>query len=404
MVKKQKTPTIKEQEILIGELGLKRYHKKIEKILRKFIDMKEEYYSIISLWIVGTYLHKQFSSYPYLFFNAMKGSGKTRMLNIISMLSKNGRNAGSMTEAVLFRTAYKRTLCLDEIEKIDKNEALNLILNSAYKKGLSVERMAKKKTQEGEIQEPESFNVYCPIAMANIKGIRDVLADRCISIILEKSSDKKITRLIENFEHDIEFQKIRGGLKSLTENFPDDLNYFGDVIDAWNSFVEQDTYDTYDTYDGKDRYKELFQKMDKIGIEGRNLELFFPLFITADICGNKILNDLIDFSKGIIKERRHQDKEENKDVQIYDFVSQYPNREFVFMADLIKEYREFIGVGVEDTWTNSNWLGKRLRILNLVLEDRRQRRRSVRLDIDRAIKQFKMWDEPSFEQELKEGL
>jgi len=398
MVEEIKTPTIKEQELLLGELGLKKYHAKIEKVLKKFIDMREEYYSVVALWIIGTYLHKQFSSYPYLFFNAMKGSGKTRMLNIIANLSKDGRNAGSMTEAVLFRTAYKRTLCLDEIEKIDKNEALNLILNSGYKKGLSVERMAKRKTPEGDIQEPELFNVYCPIAMANIKGIRDVLSDRCISIILEKSAKKNITRLIENFDNDIEFKTIKGGLNRLTEKISSDLNYFGDVIEKWNLFVfsseKQDTYDTYDTYDIKDRYAPLFNKIDKTGIQERNLELFFPLFIIADICGKKILDNLINFSKEVVKEKRKQDREENRDVQIYEFISQYPNREFVFMSELTKDFREFVGAEVQDTWINSFWLGKRLRTLNLVLDDRRQRQRSVLLDIDRAEKQFKMWDEP----------
>jgi len=398
MVEEIKTPTIKEQELLLGELGLKKYHAKIEKVLKKFIDMREEYYSVVALWIIGTYLHKQFSSYPYLFFNAMKGSGKTRMLNIIANLSKDGRNAGSMTEAVLFRTAYKRTLCLDEIEKIDKNEALNLILNSGYKKGLSVERMAKRKTPEGDIEEPELFNVYCPIAMANIKGIRDVLSDRCISIILEKSAKKNITRLIENFDNDIEFKTIKGGLNRLTEKISSDLNYFGDVIEKWNLFVfsseKQDTYDTYDTYDIKDRYAPLFNKIDKTGIQERNLELFFPLFIIADICGKKILDNLINFSKEVVKEKRKQDREENRDVQIYEFISQYPNREFVFMSELTKDFREFVGAEVQDTWINSFWLGKRLRTLNLVLDDRRQRQRSVLLDIDRAEKQFKMWDEP----------
>jgi len=34
----------------------------------------------------------------------------------------------------------------------------------------------------------EEFAVYCPIAMANIRGMENVLGDRCISLILEKSS------------------------------------------------------------------------------------------------------------------------------------------------------------------------------------------------------------------------
>ena len=68
MVDEKKTPTIKEQELMIEGLG--RYHKKIILVLKKWVDMPNEYLNIVSLWIIGTYFHKQFSAYPYLFFNA----------------------------------------------------------------------------------------------------------------------------------------------------------------------------------------------------------------------------------------------------------------------------------------------------------------------------------------------
>ncbi|KKK91466.1 hypothetical protein LCGC14_2712680 [marine sediment metagenome] len=62
----------------------------IIKILKNYLDLREDYYPIVAIWIIGTYLHKQFQSFPYLFFNAMKGSGKTRTLGLISWLQKNG--------------------------------------------------------------------------------------------------------------------------------------------------------------------------------------------------------------------------------------------------------------------------------------------------------------------------
>ena len=141
--------TKEDMEILIGEDGLKRYYHKIKKILKEYMDLDEEYYSLISIWIIGTYLHKHFPSYPYLYFNATKSSGKTRMLKIISNLAKNGKVAGSMTESVLFRTAKNRTICIDEFEKMDAkgNENLKLLLNSAYKRGIQVERMKKDKDE-----------------------------------------------------------------------------------------------------------------------------------------------------------------------------------------------------------------------------------------------------------------
>jgi len=58
--------------------------------MKEYCDLKEEYYSLASLWIIGTYLHNKFNTYPYLFINAMRGSGKTRMLKLISSMASNG--------------------------------------------------------------------------------------------------------------------------------------------------------------------------------------------------------------------------------------------------------------------------------------------------------------------------
>jgi len=381
-----KTPSVKEQEILLGDLGLTRYHKKIEKILRKFMDMKEEYYSVISLWIIGTYLHKQFNSYPYLFFNAMKGSGKTRILNIVANLSKDGKLNLSVTKAGVFRS--KGTYCLDEFEGIGRkgNEDLKELINGAYKKGGTITRYDDvKKTPEGE-----EFNIYRPVAMANIWGMENVLADRCISLILEKSSKKKITRLIENFDNDMEFEEIKGGLMRLTENISDELNYFGGVIDEWNVIARLDVLDVSTLKTSK--YQDLLRKIHGINIEGRDLELFFPLFIIADICGKKVFEDVIKFSKKIIDQRRAQDREDNIDVQIYDFVSQYPTKEFVFVSEFTREFKEF--VGITDEWLNSRFLGRGLRRLNLVLGEKHTNKRSIRLDLKKAQEKIKLFVEP----------
>ena len=116
-------------------------------ILKKYCDLPEKYYKLIALWIIGTYFHDEFPTYPYLFLNAMKGSGKSRLLKLITYLSKDGCMLNSITEAVLFRT--KGTLGIDEFEGITRkgSEALKELLNSAYKKGILVKRMKKKKSE-----------------------------------------------------------------------------------------------------------------------------------------------------------------------------------------------------------------------------------------------------------------
>src|SRR3989304_10008157 len=60
------------------ELGI--CYENIIEVIKKYMDMPEEQIKIVSVWIIGTYFHDCFDTYPFLFLNAMRGSGKTRLL------------------------------------------------------------------------------------------------------------------------------------------------------------------------------------------------------------------------------------------------------------------------------------------------------------------------------------
>lgn len=416
-----KVLTKEEIDILFKENGLKNYFLKIKTILKKFMDFqREEDYTLISLWIVGTYLHKQFSTYPYLYFNAMKGSGKTRMLKIISNLANNGKLVGSMTEAVLFRTASQRTLCIDELEPAAKGrENLQLLLNSGYKKGLTVDRMTKKKTAEGEEQQVETFEVYCPIALANIWGMDNTLLDRCISLILEKSNKSKITKLIETFESDKSFIEIRDELTKIANSIKK-TNLFGDVFQEWNNYQlnvvnevsivnkvnevnivninnnEEDAGKThktlrhYDIYDIYHTFQTLFSSINATNLNGRDLELFFPVFILADICG--VLDEIIFLSKEIVKERQLQDREENRDVKLIEFIAQSSYTNFITVEKVVLDFIDF--VGVEEKWINSRGISRALKRIGLVLDRRSTgKKREIKINVEKALEKLLMFKE-----------
>ena len=391
---------------LVSENGLKRSYYKIKDVLEEYMDLEQSHYSLVALWIIGTYLHKQFPAYPYLFFNAMKGSGKTRLLKIISNLAKDGKVAGSMTEAVLFRTAKDSTLCIDEFEGMNAkgNENLKLLLNAGYKKGTKVQRLTKKKTSEGEAQVIEEFAVYCPIAMANIRGMENVLGDRCISLILEKSSKTQITKLIENFEYDIDFQTIRGGLRRLTEKFKEDSNIFGHIFLEWNTYQKNivnkvsnvnnvkdvNNVSRTDNIDEIDNITTLFQKIDKTNISGRDLELFLPLFIIADMCSKEIFDNLIELAKNIVKEKKESDREENKHVKLIEFIAQSNYEGFVNTEDVAKEFSEFIGE--DPKYNTSRSVSRTLNTLKLILDKRSTgKKRQIRLNILKAQEKLLMF-------------
>jgi len=388
------TENEEEQKVKLRECYLN-----IVDILKKYCDIKEDYYSLIACWIIGTYLHEEFQCYPYLFFNAMKGSGKTRLLKLITKLSKEGEILTSLTEAVLFRT--KGTLGIDEFEGLNRkgNENLRELLNASYKKGNRVKRMRKVRTPEGEKQEVESFDVYRPICLANIWGMENVLGDRCITLIVEKSNNDKITTLVEIFDQDPIIQKVRTTLTTLTTpttpNNPKNVQLCSVVHPArvyvrWNEFVLTN-YTTTPTQHYTTTLLNFFNRIKDTKINGRNLELAFPLLIISEVLGEDILEKIIKIIKEIVQDRTEDDFTENKDVALIDFLSQeLENDNYHRVIEITENFKKFLQINEE--WINSKWVGKSLKRLNLIkLKKRMNRGVEVVLDYKKAQEKIKMF-------------
>ncbi len=404
--KKGKKVELSEKEL---KEELKPILKKIINVLKKYMDLEEDYYLLIAIWIIGTYFHSSFRSYPYLFFNAMKGSGKSRVLNLVTLLSKNGIVLNSLTEAVLFRTTG--TLGIDEFEGVAKkgNETLRELLNSAYKKTGKVYRMKKVSGKNGETQEVEEFDVYRPIIMANIWGMEDTLGDRCIQLTLEKSINKKIVKLIEDFEHNFQIMEVLdliskgfGSYGSSTHLQSIQQNWNDYVLNTSNTSVTSITSNTSITsiYNNNNNNNNIYNKINNTELLGRDLELFLPLFLISELCGE--LDKMLKISIKIVKERKEKDIYESSDVQVYDFVAQRKDEGFVKVSVLTQDFRYFLGIEEkQDTWINTRWLGKSLKRLKLDKEKKRSNGMLVILNIEKAKEKIKMFREPEIQTELE---
>jgi len=375
-------------------------------IIGKYCDIKDEYKKVVSLWIIGSYMHDDFQTYPYLFINAMRGSGKTRLLRLITYLS-GGEMLNSLTEAVLFRTTGM--LGIDEFEGISRkgNEALKELLNSAYKKGIKVRRMRKAKGLDGEKQVVEEFEPYRPICMANIYGIEEVLEDRCISLILEKSSNKGITKLVENYEQDTLIKTTLTTLTTLKCRLCSVVVPPSMYLE-WNQYVvdkhivlEQGTTLTTLTHNTtlttqttqllNLKKEEMFNKIDNSEIDGRNLELTLSLLLISSFLDEELFDESLRIFGELIKDKKTEDFTESRDVSLIDFVSQYTNKNFVSMKQLTNEFKEFLQD--TDDWINPKWVGKGLKRTSLIVDKRRTSQgREVVLNIEKAqekVKTFK---------------
>jgi len=367
-------------------------YKNIIDILKEYLDLREEYYNIIALWIIGTYFHDKFPSFPYLYFNAMKGSGKTRTINLITCLSKEGSVQNSMTEAVLFRT--KGTLAIDEFEGISKKGSENLreLLNSAYKKGVKVKRMRQQKTEEGTVQVVEEFDVYRPIVLANIWGMENVLADRCISVILEKSSRKEIINLIEIFRDEL---IVKETIKLLDLVSLVSMSFRGERYAEWNMYVKSKTNNNTNNTNNTNNINNTnntnpFEIISLMGLNGRELELSLPLCLIANEISGELLNKTTLTLKSIFSQKKEDDLTENYDISLYDFVSQYEKIGWESMTQICKEFKEFLDTN--DEWINNKWLGRALKRLVLVEETKRLGKgRYIILDTKKAKEKIKMF-------------
>lgn len=377
------------------ETLLKAYNNLLD-LIQTYIDIDEKYKKIIAIWIIGTYFHKQFETYPYLFLNAMRGSGKTRTLKLISSLIPNGKLIVSLNEAVLFRTAKHSSFCIDEFEGVggkDKN-ALRELLNGAYKKGVGVERAKKVKIGNIEDYVIEKYDVFTPVAMANIWGMEDVLGDRCISVVLEKSERKDITKLCEDFS------PSNPKIKEILDLFSVvsvDVESIKNIYRNWNNYYLTHTLTTHTTHTTHTTlttlHDKFYNRLIETKVEGRHFELFLPLFISAYLIDEEILDDIINIAEEIVNEKKKEDIMMNKDMALYDFVSQRDlTLNYITIIDLLKDFREYLQQESDETrdWLNSQWMGRALRRLNLIIDKRRIARGvEVILNVEKAKNKMK---------------
>lgn len=403
---------VNEETLLLARSKLGEVYDKILYVLENYMDMPKDQMKLIALWIIGTYFHGSFSTYPFLFINAMRGSGKTRLLRIISYLSKGSRGQvqTGITESVLFRMPPGDTLVLDELENIGNKErgTLREYMNACYKKGGVVQRMKKAKFQGQEEWIKDTFSPYKPIAMANIWGMDEVLGDRCISLVLEKSSNPRKTKKVEDFDTNPIFLDIKRTLDIISVVCVVSLRP-GRYITAWNDYVDakynsittyytlttQTTLTTQEEMENdileKEERIEMFNRIDELGIDGRNFELLFPMILVSKLLGDDILAETLSFGKTMMDHKKEDEFAESRDVCLYEFISKKEQTlEYHHLSKLTTDFKTFLGS--DDDWINEKWVGRALKRLNLLIDKKRQASgRIVQLNVIKAKEKLKIF-------------
>ncbi|MCA9370498.1 MAG: DUF3631 domain-containing protein [Candidatus Peregrinibacteria bacterium] len=252
--------------------------------LREHIDFVDDrHFSCTALWIIGTYFYRLFAAYPYLHINGEWGSGKTKALQIISLLSFNGElltASSSPASIVRLIDLNCSTCCIDEVEELwnaknDFTSTLQEILRSGYKRGIQVTR-CEPMGSSGKHQ-VVTFNPYSPKVLAGIESLSGALYSRCIQMIMIRTRNQKIA----NKEVDIESEDWASIRSMLYEA-------------ALCNFQ---------------RVKDVMHTIDTPELLGREAELWTPLLALAKVIDTSggLFTDTKELAIEIQKQRRLED-------------------------------------------------------------------------------------------------
>ena len=293
-------------------------------------NLDEATYSLLALWCIGTWLHQLFNSYPYLFINAPMRSGKTKLLQTLSLFSFNPQLVVNPSISSLFRLIQliRPTILADEVEKWNKStkSEFNSILLSGYKKGFEIPRVEEVMVKKLKKLAVSTFECYSPKAFANIIGIPEVLEDRCITIILRRTTDSEKANTDPlrdlNFNHS-EFQKIRDEI-------------FIWVLKNWERVKE-----AYERLNIEDEELENFRKI----VSARSYEIWFPILTLAKFVDKKVYESIIELAIKLSLEKYEAELTQSIEATvIYALASEVRENGWYKVSELTNELKNYEGL------------------------------------------------------------
>jgi putative DNA primase/helicase len=157
--------------------------------LGRFIIVDQHALTAIALWIAWTHAFPIAETSPRLaILSPTKRCGKTRLLELLSLLCPSAIAASNLTPSAVFRVIDQSTcvLLLDEADTLNAHEngELRGLLNSGHTRG-SAYVIRSIPTADGNYQ-PKRFSTWAAIATAAIGRLPDTWIDRSIGISMRR--------------------------------------------------------------------------------------------------------------------------------------------------------------------------------------------------------------------------
>lgn len=207
----------------------KEIYKRVKEQINKYMDLYDERISsMVACWCIGTYIYNLFSGYGYILLTSQKDSGKSKLLKIIGLISRNSIYVSSPSESVLFRmiNGNRPTLLIDDFETLKNEERTHYILQ-ILKIGIDEDGAIPRNEKYKDTFIPKNYNCFCPKAVTNTCSLDPITISRCITINLLPTNTEK-GKLKPN-KRDLIWQEIRDDLHILI------MENYQEIIDIYNN-------------------------------------------------------------------------------------------------------------------------------------------------------------------------
>lgn len=165
-------------------------YSKVKDALAMFIDFADPaVYGLITTWIIGTYFHRLFHTYPFLSIFGYKETGKSKTQEVLEQLCMGAYKTRSVSVASLADTidGTRGTFILDQAEILSEKNYADLlgILADSYTVGGGRRRIVV--ISSSGTRRVVEFETYGPKCFASTKDIDADLKDRTIEIVMVKA-------------------------------------------------------------------------------------------------------------------------------------------------------------------------------------------------------------------------
>ncbi len=182
----------------------------------------------VVLWAAHTHTLDAFESTPRLaMLSPEKGSGKTRVLEVLELIVPAPMHTSSMSASVLFRQieAVQPTLLMDEcdtylgVRVAKEHEELRGLINAGHRRGA----VAYRCDVSGKTIEPRAFPAFAAVALAGLGDLPDTIMDRSVVIPMKRRAPNESVVPFRHRHASVEAEGLHDAFAQWGEEHADDL-------------------------------------------------------------------------------------------------------------------------------------------------------------------------------------